>query len=152
ALPCGDRPATHDRGRFAYERVVLQRLDHEQGEVDASRDVALQDGVADVPAPVEKTFALVLFQPAAADHVPRLLLAKIRRVASTWSGRSTTRAKAALRRAAQVAKATVHWSAPRRAHAAPCTAQASPKPPRTARGVLAHPVDQIDAPPDCASA
>jgi hypothetical protein len=33
------------------EIFVFEGLDHEQGEVDAARDVALQDGVADVAAP-----------------------------------------------------------------------------------------------------
>jgi len=39
------RPAADDRRRLVNEIVVLQRLDHEQGKVDASSAVALEDGI-----------------------------------------------------------------------------------------------------------
>jgi hypothetical protein len=45
------RLAADDRRRLVHKLVVFERLDHEQGEVDAAGDAALEDRVADVPAP-----------------------------------------------------------------------------------------------------
>ncbi len=42
------RPTTDDRRGLTSRCVVFQRRHHEQGEVHAKRDVALEDGVADV--------------------------------------------------------------------------------------------------------
>ena len=78
------RLAADDGRGFVDQRVVGQRLDHEQGEVDAARAVARQHRIADVPAPHRQALALALFQIAAAHHRPaRVGLAKMRRVAST---------------------------------------------------------------------
>src|SRR6266496_4435967 len=49
---------------------VREGRHHEQGEVDAARDVALEDRVADVPAPDGKTLALALFEVAPAHDGP----------------------------------------------------------------------------------
>jgi hypothetical protein len=52
------------------EFVVLERLDHEEGEVHAAGDVAFEDGVADVPAPYRQALAVALFEVAAAHDGP----------------------------------------------------------------------------------
>ena len=44
-------PAAHDRRCLVYQLVVLEGRYHEQGEVHAARDVALENGVTYVPAP-----------------------------------------------------------------------------------------------------
>src|SRR3954469_7619103 len=62
--------AADDRGCLVYEIVVLERLDHEQREVDAARDVASEDGVPDVAAPHRQALADALFQPAAPHDGP----------------------------------------------------------------------------------
>src|SRR5437764_2213592 len=62
-----------DRRRLVDELVVLERLDHEQGEVDAARTVAREDRVADVPAPHGQALALALLEVAPAhDGPPRV--------------------------------------------------------------------------------
>ena len=43
------RPAANNRRGLVDQLVVLDCLHHEQGEVHAARDVALEDGVAHVP-------------------------------------------------------------------------------------------------------
>jgi hypothetical protein len=58
------------------ELVVLEGLDHEQGEVDAAREVVLEDGVADVPAPHEQALAPALLEVAAAHNGPARVAGK----------------------------------------------------------------------------
>ena len=66
-------PATDDRWCLVYQLVVLEGCHHEQGEVHAARDVALEDGVTHMPAPHRKALALALFEVAAAhDGPPRI--------------------------------------------------------------------------------
>jgi hypothetical protein len=48
------------------EFIFGDGIDHEQGEVDPSRNVAPQDWVTDVSAPYRKALALPLFQVAGA--------------------------------------------------------------------------------------
>lgn len=45
------RLAADNRRGLVDELVILEGLHHEQGKVHAARDVALEDGVAHVPAP-----------------------------------------------------------------------------------------------------
>src|SRR4051794_19201472 len=52
------------------EIVVFEGLDHEQREVDAARDVALQEGVADVAAPGREALAGTLLAVSAAHDGP----------------------------------------------------------------------------------
>src|SRR3954463_12498425 len=66
----GGALAADDCGRFVQEVVVFERLDHEQGEVDAARDVAVEDGVADVAAPDRQALAGALLQAAAPHDGP----------------------------------------------------------------------------------
>ena len=70
-------------GASWIERVVRERLDHEQGEVHPARHVALQDRIPHVPAPHRQALALALLQVAPRTTVHRVSLAKIRRHAST---------------------------------------------------------------------
>jgi hypothetical protein len=62
--------AADDRWGLVDELVVLEGLDHEECEVDAARDVALEDRVADVPAPDGEALALALLEVAAAYDRP----------------------------------------------------------------------------------
>src|SRR4051812_35691006 len=62
--------AADDRGGLVDQRVVGQRLDHEQGEVHTTREVARQYGIADVPAPDGQAFAWTLLEIAAAYNRP----------------------------------------------------------------------------------
>src|SRR5687768_17140826 len=62
--------AADDRGGLVNEIVVPERLDHEQGEVHAAREVALEDGVADVAAPDRQALAFALLEVAATDDGP----------------------------------------------------------------------------------
>ena len=50
--------------------VVLDGRDHEQGEVDATRDVAAENGVAHVPAPHWQALGGTLLQLAASHDRP----------------------------------------------------------------------------------
>src|ERR671934_2769060 len=69
----GGRLPADDRRRLVDELVVLERLDHEQGEVDAARAVALENGIAHVPAPHGQALTLALLEVAAAyDGPPRV--------------------------------------------------------------------------------
>ena len=52
------------------EFVVLDGHDHEEGKVYTTCDVALEDGVAHVPAPHRQALALALFEIAAAHDCP----------------------------------------------------------------------------------
>ncbi len=62
--------AADDRRRFVNERVVAERLDHEEGEVDPASQVAGEDRVADVAAPHRQALARALLQVAATHHRP----------------------------------------------------------------------------------
>src|SRR5213075_96743 len=64
------RLATDDRRCLVDEIVVLEGFDHEQGEVDAAREVAFEDGVAHVPAPHGQALTLAFLQVAAAHDGP----------------------------------------------------------------------------------
>src|SRR5947209_14618688 len=52
------------------EFVVLERVDHEHGEVHAAGHVALENGISDVSAPDRQALALALLEIAAAYHGP----------------------------------------------------------------------------------
>src|SRR3954453_20894777 len=65
----GALPADDGR-RLLDEVVVLEGLDHEECEVHAAGDVALEDRVADMPAPDRKPLAVVLLEVAAAYDGP----------------------------------------------------------------------------------
>src|SRR4051794_41362165 len=54
------RLAADNRRGLVDELVVLEGFHHEQGEVHAARDVALEDGVAHVSAPHGQALALAL--------------------------------------------------------------------------------------------
>ena len=64
------RLAADDRWRFMDEVVVGERFDHEQGEVDPAREVAREEGIADVPASRGQALARALLQIAPADYGP----------------------------------------------------------------------------------
>src|SRR5689334_4370310 len=54
-----------DRGCLVHEIVVFEGVDHEQSEVDAARDVALEDRIADVAAPHRQALADAFLEVAA---------------------------------------------------------------------------------------
>ena len=56
------------RGGLADECVIRESGHHEEGEVDAAREVALENGVAHVPAPHGQALALALFEAASAHN------------------------------------------------------------------------------------
>src|SRR3954449_4907120 len=62
--------AADDRRGLVNEIVVFEGLHHEQGEVHAARDVALEDGVADVAAPHRQALAVALLEVAATHDGP----------------------------------------------------------------------------------
>src|SRR5215218_6020711 len=65
--------APDDRRCLVDELVVPECLDHEQGEVDAAGDVALEDGVAHAPTPYGQALALALLEVAPThDGPPRV--------------------------------------------------------------------------------
>src|SRR5215467_12142210 len=64
------RLSADDRRRLVDELVVFERLDHEQGEVHAAREAALEDGVAHVPAPHGQALAVALLEVAPAHDGP----------------------------------------------------------------------------------
>ena len=65
--------AADDRGGLVNEFVVVESLHHEKGEVDAARDVALENGITHVPAPHGQALTLALLKVAAAyDGPPRV--------------------------------------------------------------------------------
>src|SRR4029453_298042 len=68
--------AADDRGGLVDELVVLEGLHHEQGEVDASREIALEDGIAHVPAPDGQALTLALLEVAPAHDGPPRVAAK----------------------------------------------------------------------------
>src|SRR6266699_509453 len=80
------RLTADNRRGLVNELVVLEGRHHEEGKVHATRHVALENGIAHVPAPHWQALALALLEVAPAHDRPP-------RVASTWSSRSTTRAR-----------------------------------------------------------
>src|ERR1700680_3679279 len=67
------RPAPDNRRGFVDELVVVDCRHHELGEVHATRDVAVQNGVPYVPAPYRQALALPLLEVATAhDGPPRI--------------------------------------------------------------------------------
>jgi hypothetical protein len=64
------RVAANNRRGFVDKRVVFESSHHEEGEVHAPRDVARQDGVANVPTPDWQTLALTFFEVAASYNRP----------------------------------------------------------------------------------
>src|SRR5919108_4049588 len=70
------RLAADDRRRLVNEFVVRERVHHEKGEVDAAREVALEDWIADVPAPDGQTLALALLEVAPAHDGPERVAAE----------------------------------------------------------------------------
>ena len=60
--------AADNRRGLVDQLVVLEGLDHEQGEVHAACAIALEDGVAHVPTPHGETLAFALFEIAPANH------------------------------------------------------------------------------------
>jgi hypothetical protein len=59
-------PAADNGRRPVYQLVIIEGLDHEHGKVNAARDIALEDGVAHVPAPRGKALAFALLGAASA--------------------------------------------------------------------------------------
>src|SRR5690242_16898564 len=67
------RLAAHDRGGLVNQLVVVKSIHHEEGEVDAVRDVALENGITHVPAPHGQALTLALLEVATAyDGPPRV--------------------------------------------------------------------------------
>ena len=67
------RLAADNRRGLVDELVVLEGRHHEEGKVHAARHVALENGVADVPAPHWQALALALLEVAPAhDGPPRV--------------------------------------------------------------------------------
>src|SRR6185295_19250086 len=65
--------AADDRGGLVSQFVVVESLHHEKGEVDAARDVALENGITHVAAPHGQALTLALLKVAAAyDGPPRV--------------------------------------------------------------------------------
>src|SRR5215218_6456952 len=64
------RLAPDDSRGLVDELVVLECVHHEEGEVDAAREVAFEDGIAHVPAPDGQALALALLEVAAAHDRP----------------------------------------------------------------------------------
>ena len=54
--------AAHDGRGFSYEPVVVERVDHEEREVDAPGEIAREDGVADVAAPNRQALACTFLE------------------------------------------------------------------------------------------
>ena len=87
--------AADDRRRLVDEFVILERLHHEQCEVHAPGEVALEDRVADVAAPHGQAWLSPSSRSLPRTTVQRVSLANTRRHASTWSLRSAKRARRA---------------------------------------------------------
>ena len=64
------RFAANNRRCFVDERVIFESCHHEEGKVHAPRDVARQDGVANVPTPDGQTLALTFFEVAPSHNRP----------------------------------------------------------------------------------
>jgi len=63
-------PAADNCWLLAYQLVILEGLYREQGEVHATRDNALEDGVTHVPTPHREALPLALFKVASAHDGP----------------------------------------------------------------------------------
>ena len=72
----GSRVAANDGWCFVDQLVIRQRIDHEKGEVDPTRQVALQDWIADVAAPDGDALARALLEVASADYGPSRVTGK----------------------------------------------------------------------------
>src|SRR3989440_3924621 len=69
----GRRLAADNRRGLVNERVVLDGRHHEEGKVHATRHVALENGIAHVPAPHWQALPLALLEVAPAlDRPPRV--------------------------------------------------------------------------------
>ena len=67
------RVAANNRRGFVDKRVIFESRHHEEGKVHAARNVARQNGVANVPTPDWQTLALTFFEVAPAhDGPPRV--------------------------------------------------------------------------------
>src|SRR5438132_4226186 len=64
------RVAAHNRRGFVDKRVIFESSHHEERKVHAARDVARQDGVANVPTPDWQTLALTFFEVAPSYNRP----------------------------------------------------------------------------------
>src|SRR5439155_20040305 len=73
---CRGRLAADDRRGLVDELIVLEGLHHEQGKIHAARDVALENGVAHVPAPHGQALTLALLEVAAAHDGPARVAGK----------------------------------------------------------------------------
>src|SRR5437660_10843493 len=92
------RLTADNRRGLVDELVVLEGRHHEEGKVQATRHVALENGIAHVPAPhTGRPWLSPSSRSLPRTTVHRVSLANTRRVASTWSSRSTTRARRAIR-------------------------------------------------------
>src|SRR4051794_37575254 len=69
------RVAANNRRGFVDKRVIFESRHHEEGKVHAARDVARQDGVANVPTPDWQTLTLTFFEVAPLTTVHLVLLA-----------------------------------------------------------------------------
>lgn len=65
--------AAYDGWSFVDELTVFQGFDHEQGEIDPAGEVALQDGIAHVPAPYRQALASTFLEVAASNDSPTRL-------------------------------------------------------------------------------
>src|SRR5437762_4825625 len=64
------RVAANNRRGFVDKRVIFESSHHEEGKVHAARDVAREDGVANVPTPDWQTLALPFFEVAPSYNRP----------------------------------------------------------------------------------
>jgi hypothetical protein len=55
------RLAADNRRSLVDQLVILEGLYHKQGKVYAARDIALEDGVSNVPTPNGQALTLALF-------------------------------------------------------------------------------------------
>jgi hypothetical protein len=67
---CRGRLAADERRRLADEILVLEGVHHEQREIYAAREVALEDRVAHVAAPHGQAMTLALFKVAPSHDGP----------------------------------------------------------------------------------
>src|SRR5690242_2106718 len=64
------RGAANNRRGFVDKSVIFESSHHEEGKIHATRDVARQDGVANVPTPDWQTLALTFFEVAPSYNRP----------------------------------------------------------------------------------
>jgi hypothetical protein len=67
---CRRRLAANNRRSLADQLLVLDCRDHEQCEIYAARDIALEDGIAHVPAPDGQALIRILFEIASSNDDP----------------------------------------------------------------------------------